>query len=58
LARIKELEQGKKGFTQAELAKVKYQDNVDEILQMALPINPKLDQVSDSTQDTVFGPRD
>jgi hypothetical protein len=58
IARIKELETGKKGFTAAEMAKVKYLDNLDEVKDMPLPANPKLDTGSETTQDTVYGPRD
>ena len=65
LARIKELEQGKKGFTSAEMAKVKYMDNIDEIANYGnkevIQKAEKQDQTSDSTQDTtvvVAGPRD
>jgi len=43
LARIKQLEKGRQGFSPLELNKIKYKDNVEELYKIGVPYNPKLD---------------
>ena len=62
LARIKQLEKGRQGFSPLELSKLKYNDNMEEIMQISAPYNQKLDSGLATGDDgknpeVIFGPR-